>query len=197
MAKNSNQIVIISGATCTNKSQLACEFALDFAIQKRGAIINADAFQVYQDFKILSAQPSEIQQASVDHYLYSCLEYQEKCDVVLWLKMVKDSVEKIINKNQIPVITGGTGLYISKLIDGISLMPKISIEAKEQAQKLFLELGFNEFQKQFGNEKIIDKQRLIRACEILLSTERILSFGKNNQLKKFSPMQNLFMSISI
>ena len=186
MAKNSNQIVIISGATCTNKSQLACEFALDFAIQKRGAIINADAFQVYQDLKILSAQPSEIQQASVDHYLYSCLEYREKCDVVLWLKMVKDSVEKIINKNQIPIITGGTGLYISKLIDGISLMPKISIEAKEQAQKLFLELGFNEFQKQFGNEKIIDKQRLIRACEILLST------GKNIEFWQKQPTQKIF-----
>ncbi len=184
MAKNPlGQIVIISGATCTNKSKLA----LEFAMKNNGSVVNGDALQVYKDLKILSAQPSLDDQKLVDHYLYSCLDYQQKSSVVLWLEMTKDAIEKIWHDQKLPIIVGGTGLYISKLIDGITQMPKITLQAKEQAHQLFLELGITEFQKRYGEDKIIDKQRLIRACEILLSTNQTLGFWQKQITQKIFP----------
>jgi tRNA dimethylallyltransferase len=184
MAKKfSQQIVIISGATCTNKSKLA----LEFAKQNNSAIVNGDALQVYSDLKILSAQPSLDDQKLVDHHLYSCLNYQQKCNVASWLQMTKEVIEKIWDNQQLPIIVGGTGLYISKLIDGITQMPEISKQAKEQAQQLFATIGLVEFQKRYGEDKIKDKQRLIRACEILLSTNKPLSFWQQQSPQKIFP----------
>jgi tRNA dimethylallyltransferase len=184
MAKNfSQQIVIISGATCTNKSKLA----LEFARQNNSAIINGDALQVYRDLKILSAQPSLEDQKLVDHHLYSCLDYQQKSNVASWLQMTKEVIEKIWHEQKLPIIVGGTGLYISKLIDGITKMPEISKQAKEQAHQLFTSIGFDEFQKRYGEDKIKDKQRLIRACEIFLSTNMPLSFWQQQSPQKIFP----------
>lgn len=178
-----NKILIISGATATGKSELAFQLG-----QKREiGIINADSLQIYQGLPILSAQPNEEQKAQIPHFLYSQLNPYQQSSVGLWLKLIEPIVKDLWKSNRLPVIVGGTGLYISKLVDGISEIPEIEDFYKHKARSLFEEMGFEEFQKEFGEEKISDKNRLIRACEVILQTKKPLSFWHNLPPKKLFP----------
>jgi len=179
----SEKIIIISGATACGKSQLA----LDFAELRSAAIINADSLQIYQGLPILSAQPSKSEMAKNAHYLYSHLKAGENCSVGIWLGLVKDLVKKVLSENKIPLIVGGSGMYISKLIDGISKMPEVSLENHQKAQELYEEIGHQNFQEKFGEGKLIDKQRLLRACEIMLESGKPISFWQNQVPEKIFP----------
>jgi tRNA dimethylallyltransferase len=177
------RIVIISGATACGKSHLALEFS-----KKRDiAIINADSLQVYQGLPILSAQPSLEDQKKLPHFLYSHLKPEESFSVGSWLKLVKDIVEKVGLEDRLPVIVGGSGMYISKLVEGISEMPEVSEENRLEAQELYEKIGHAEFQEKFGAGKIIDKQRLLRAAEILIQTNKPISFWQANPKEKILP----------
>jgi tRNA dimethylallyltransferase len=186
------RIIIISGATATGKSNLA----LQIAESKDIAIINADSLQLYQGLPILSSQPNENEKKQVPHFLYSCLKPQESNSVGSWLKLIKSIVLKVEEDKKIAIIVGGSGMYISKLIDGISIIPEIDDEIKTQAKKLYEATSHEEFQQRFGERKIVDKQRLIRACEVLLQTKKPISFWQNQPNKKIFP-QVKFLHINL
>lgn len=179
----SEKIIIISGATACGKSQLA----LDFADLKDAAIINADSLQIYEGLPILSSQPSKLEMEKTAHYLYSHLKPSEKASVGIWLGLVKGVVEKVLAENKIPLIVGGTGMYIAKLIDGISKMPEVSDFNHQKAQDLYEEMGHQNFQEKFGEGKLIDKQRLLRACEIWLESGKPISFWQEQPREKILP----------
>ncbi len=183
MANFNQKIIIISGATASGKSQLA----VDFAQINHGVIINGDSLQQYHDLPILSALPNLEMQKKVEHQLYGHLDYNEKSSVAQWLAKVKKIIEDIWQKNQLPIVVGGTGLYLSKLIDGINFIPEISNQTKIKAQEHFLELGFEQFKKKYGNDKIIDKQRLIRACEVFLETRQPIEFWQSQVKQRIFP----------
>lgn len=166
---SNKKIIIISGATASGKSSVAIEIAKIF----NGAIINADALQIYRDLPILSAQPTHEQQSQINHYLYGIFSAQQKISVGIWLDFVADAINKILNSKKIPIVVGGTGMYISCLINGIAKIPIIAPETRAQASTLYEKIGHNEFLKKFGTEKIIDKQKLLRRAEVFLQT------GKN------------------
>ena len=98
--------------------------------------------------------------------------------------MVAEIVEKIQQENKIPIIVGGNGMYISKLIDGINEIPEIDEKFRLQAQDLYLEIGHEKFQENFGNDKIIDKQKLLRACEVFLQTGKKIEFFQQQKPQK-------------
>jgi tRNA dimethylallyltransferase len=177
------RIIIISGATSCGKSQLA----LDFGEFKDIAIINADSLQIYQGLPILSAQPTKIEQQKLPHYLYSHFQPHENCSVGIWLNLVKEIIPQIIAQNRLPVIVGGSGMYISKLVEGISKMPEVSAENRKKSQELYNEIGHKNFQEKFGEGKLIDRQRLLRACEIWLETAKTISFWQNQNKEKIFP----------
>lgn len=160
------QIIIISGATASGKSKVALEIAQKF----NGAIINADALQIYRELPILSAQPSFAEQKIAPHFLYSTHAGSDKMSVAIWLSLVEKKVQKLLSQNQLPIIVGGTGMYISRLIDGINYIPEIQQSYRVEAQQLFDKIGLQKFQELYGNSKIIDKQKLLRRAEILMQT---------------------------
>lgn len=182
----SEKIIVISGATACGKSQLA----LDFAALKDVAIINADSLQIYEGLPVLSSQPSKLEMEKTAHYLYSHLKADEKASVGIWLGLVKQTIEKVLAENKIPVIVGGTGMYISKLLDGISKMPEVSDLNHQKAQDLYEEMGHQNFQEKFGEGKLIDKQRLLRACEIMLESGKPISFWQEQPREKIFPKAN-------
>lgn len=184
----SERIFVISGPTASGKSGLALEFA-NF---KDITIINADSLQIYQGLPILSSQPSLLEQKQVTHKLYSILKPQESSSVALWLRLVKDEIEKSWRQSKTPVIVGGSGMYISKLIEGINEIPETSEEIKNSVRSEFEAIGIDEFRKKLislGEEKEkiekLDKQRLIRICEVLMQTGKSLSWWQNQELKTF------------
>lgn len=181
----SEKIVIISGPTACGKSNLAMQMA-DF---RDIAIINADSLQIYEGLPILSSQPNLNDQEKVAHFLYSYFKANETSSVATWLELVKSTVEEVISQKKLPVIVGGSGMYISKLVEGISEIPEIDAEIKKQARQVFDEIGIEELRKKIG-EEIPDKQRIIRAYEVLLQTGKPISFWQNQPLKKIFPQAN-------
>jgi len=186
------KIIVISGPTASGKSALALKMADFYDI----AIINADALQIYEGLPILSSQPTEEERKKVPHFLYSVLKTHETSSVGLWLALVKPLIEKIWQEKKTPVIVGGSGMYISKLIEGIAEIPQIFATVKKQAQELYEKIGHQEFQKKFGEGKIIDKQRLIRACEVSLQTEKPISFWQKQQQKIFPEAKFIHINLN-
>ena len=127
----SKKVIILRGPTASGKSK----FALSLANKLNGEIINADSMQVYKEFSVLSSRPSKSDTKRVKHYLYGHKNGSERYNVATWCE---EAVEKIIEcqKNNItPIIVGGTGMYIEKLINGIVDIPSIPEEYKLKSEK--------------------------------------------------------------
>jgi len=193
------KILIISGPTASGKSALALELADSQDI----AIINADSLQIYQGLPIISSQPSNEEQKKVKHFLYSALTPFETSSVGMWLKLVKSAVEDSWQQNKLPVIVGGSGMYISKLVEGICEIPFIDETVRANARELFEEIGAQNFKAELLNlgeekERILnlDKQRLIRAYEVLKQTEKSF-FWWQNQPNKMLFAEEIFTHINL
>jgi len=181
-----SQILIISGATASGKSGLAIELAKTKDI----AIINADSLQIYQGLPILSAQPNQDEQKQAPHFLYSSLAPHEKSSVASWLNLLKPIIEDCWQKNVLPVVVGGTGMYISALVNGISKIPEISEENKKLVQDFYQEngaLGLKQKLISLGEKEILDPQRLTRAYEVYLQTGDLISTWHDKPKSKILP----------
>jgi tRNA dimethylallyltransferase len=182
------KILVISGATASGKSALA----LGSALEKNGVVINADAMQLYSELPILSAQPSKSDQKLTPHFLYSVLKHNENSSVVAWLDLAVGQINSALKNNQLPIVVGGTGLYISKLIDGINEVPAIDDVvqkevrslAREDLLKILIDLGES---KELVEK--LDKQRLSRRLEVLKQTGKTLSWWQNQPNKIFYPKE--------
>lgn len=185
----SEKIVVISGATASGKSQLA----LQLAAWQDIAIINADSLQIYEGLPILSAQPSDDEKKIAPHFLYSLFKPEESSSVAMWLQLVRSTVEQVLVQKKLPVIVGGSGMYISKLIEGISPIPQIEEDVRLGAAALYESIGHENFQQkliEMGEGKILDKHRLLRAYEVLIQTKKPISFWQNQRVEKIFPNAN-------
>ncbi len=119
-------IIVIAGPTGSGKSQ----FALDVADKNNGVIINADSLQIYKNLKILTSSPKKKE----NHYLYNFLENEQKYSVANWLDDVVEVIKKVLNEKKTPIIVGGTGMYISSLLNGLKQVPDIDNKTKEEVK---------------------------------------------------------------
>ena len=190
-----NKILIISGPTASGKSQLAFNLSEFHDI----AIINADSLQIYEGLPILSSQPSQLEQKKVKHFLYSILKPQESSSVAMWLKLVKSSVEQCRKENKLPVMVGGSGMYISKLVEGISEIPPIDESIRIEASELFEGINREDFIEELvklGEEKEralkLDKHRLIRSYEVLKQTKKSIFYWQSQPITKIFDEKDFF-----
>jgi len=188
-------VIVISGPTGIGKSNLA----ISLAKKINGVIINADSMQIYKELKIISSQPSDCDKKIISHELYGIRSIHQNFSVADWLELVEEKMHIILNKNKIPIVVGGSGLYIKTAINGISKIPKVDKSVFENCSKLFEKIGTLEFKKlveEIDNGftlKNIDKQRLIRAYSVYLQTGKSISeWYKNSKIKK---IYNTFFSI--
>ena len=140
---NETPAIVISGPTGIGKSRLA----ISLAKKINGVIINADSMQIYKELKIISSQPSDRDKKIISHELYSIRSIHQNFSVMDWLELVKKKLDVIFSKNKIPIIVGGTGLYIKSAINGISKIPKVDKVVFENCSKLFEKVGILEFKK--------------------------------------------------
>ncbi len=188
-------IIIISGPTGIGKSKIA----ISLAKKINGVIINADSMQIYKELKIISSQPSDRDKKEISHELYGIRSIDQNFSVMDWLGLVEKKLDLIFNKNKIPIIVGGTGLYIKSAINGISKIPKVDRGVFEDCIKIFEKIGILEFRKlvkEIDKDfilKNIDKQRLIRAYSVYLQTGKSISeWYKSCKINK---IYNTFFSI--
>ncbi|MCV2870086.1 tRNA (adenosine(37)-N6)-dimethylallyltransferase MiaA [Defluviimonas sp. WL0002] len=120
--------VLIAGPTASGKSALA----LAIAREQGGVIVNADALQVWDCWRILSARPNEAEEAQAEHRLYGHLPCGADYSVGHWLR----EVAAILDEGKRLIVVGGTGLYLSALTEGLAEIPPIPSEVRAEADKL-------------------------------------------------------------
>lgn len=149
-----------------------------------GVIINADSQQVYRDLRILTARPSEAEEAEIPHKLYGFVSADEAFSAGKWLKFAKMEIDWALSMGITPIICGGTGMYIKSLMEGIAEIPDIPEAVRAQAENDYEQMGKEEFIKRlreidpafFERLKVTDRQRLIRAYSVWLGSAKTLSW---------------------
>jgi len=181
-----SKIILISGPTASGKSKAA----LKIANKLNGEIINADSMQVYKELNILTARPSKTDLNKIDHHLYGFRSVKKDFSSGEWLKLAKKNIKKIRDKNKIPVLVGGTGLYFKALTDGLVKIPKIPISIRNRIRRIQNNLGQKKFYlKLLKIDPLVknridptDVQRSIRAYEVIsISKKSIFEWYKQTK----------------
>ena len=153
------------------------------AREKNGVIINADSVQIYDALPILTAQPTDEDKAEIPHLLYGTRHPNNVCSAGNWCEEVIPIIEEVLKNGQTPIICGGTGLYIKALMQGLSPMPDIPDNIRQQANQKQAELGNPAFHAELAKiDPVIAERfhpghtaRLIRAYEVIIATGKSLA----------------------
>lgn len=144
-----------------------------------GVVINADASQIYADLRILSARPSPADEAAAAHRLYGTLDGTVACSAAMWAGLARAEIATAHAAGRLPILVGGTGMYLRTLLDGIAPVPEIdpAVRAAVRAlppAELHALLGAED-PAMAARLRPSDPQRLARALEVIRSTGRSLA----------------------
>jgi len=178
-------VVIIIGPTASGKSALALDLAGEFA----GTVINADSMQVYQELRVLTARPSAVDEAKAPHKLFGVLAAAETCSVGRWVKMAQAEIEAAWGAGRLPIVVGGTGLYIKVLTEGLAPVPDVPDAVNDEVRARFELIGGEAFKDELANLDpgaaaslpTGDRQRLERAMAVIRATGKPLSEWRGMQ----------------
>lgn len=130
-------LALIAGPTASGKSDVAVRLALALREERRDAVvINADSAQVYADLRVLSARPSEAEMRGVPHRLFGAWDGAEPCSAADWASRAKEEISAAHAMSAVPILVGGTGLYLRTLLDGIAPIPPIDPQVRAAARAL-------------------------------------------------------------
>ena len=171
--------IVIAGPTASGKSGLALAVAQAFG----GWVINADSMQVYDVLRILTARPSPSDAAAAPHHLYGVLNPADICSAARWRDMAAATMEQARNAQALPIIVGGTGLYLRALMEGLSPIPEIPAAIRDEARALLAQWGNQTFHQRLcqrdpemaGRLDAGNSQRLCRAWEVIEATGQSLA----------------------
>lgn len=177
-------IVCMLGPTGTGKTSAA------IAVSRRvdASVINFDSRQVYRDFPIITAQPSPEERAACPHLLYGFLPTEEKMTAARFVELAMETIEIVRGQGRLPILVGGTGLYLRSLLRGIAPIPEIPEEIRQSVldrvvaegpQALHAELTRND-PEYAAKIHPNDTQRNARAAEVFLATGRSMSWWHAN-----------------
>jgi tRNA dimethylallyltransferase len=177
-AQEHSPVVIVAGPTASGKSALALEFAAALG----GTIVNADSQQIYRDLPILTAQPDAAARRRAPHRLYGYLDPGERGSVARWRRLALTEIATAHAAGSLPILAGGTGLYLRALMRGLAPVPDIPPEIRAQGAALYQEIGGAQFRDQLAvldpkaAERLPpgDRTRLTRAWEVVRATGRPL-----------------------
>ncbi len=178
-------IVILAGPTASGKSRLA----VDIARAHGGVVINADSMQLYRELSILTARPGRAETAVVPHRLYGVVPAAEACSAVRWRDMALAEIAAARDAGRLPIVVGGTGLYLRALTDGLAPVPDIPPEVRAAARTLHARLGGAAFHARLAERDADaaarlapgDSHRLIRAWEVIEATGASLAEWQRRQ----------------
>ncbi len=173
------RVALIAGPTASGKSDLAVDLAL--AAQKTGMpakVINADSAQVYADLAVLSARPSEEEMRGVPHVLFGAWDGAVACSAADWAARAKAEIAAGHAEGRLPILVGGSGLYLRTLLDGISPIPAIDLAIRDVVRALPVAETYAALSQEdpvaAGRLNAADTTRVARALEVVRSTGRPL-----------------------
>ena len=166
------KVLILFGPTACGKSGTAIKIAKNI----QSNIINADSIQLYKDLRILTSRPSEIDEKKVAHKLYGIIDGKNNCSVATWLDLVTKEIKTCWSQDKLPILVGGTGMYLKSLMEGISDIPEVPASIKlgteEELEKYGVEYLYNQLVELNQETKVTkqDTQRVMRALNVIKST---------------------------
>jgi tRNA dimethylallyltransferase len=166
-------MIIVAGPTASGKSALA----LALARRLGGTVINADAMQCYRELRVVTARPSVADEGAAPHLLYGVRAAAEAANAAWWRAAALDALQDVA----VPILCGGTGLYLRTLLHGIADVPDPGRAARAEARSLLAEIGPAALHARLDREtaarlRPTDSQRIARAYEVLAGTGRGLAF---------------------
>ncbi|WNO52639.1 tRNA (adenosine(37)-N6)-dimethylallyltransferase MiaA [Stakelama saccharophila] len=168
------KVALIAGPTASGKSALA----MAIAERHNGIVINADSAQVYRDLRVLSARPSAEQEARVPHRLFGHVDGADPYSAAQWAAEARQAVTEAQASGKLPVLVGGTGMYLRTLIEGIAPVPAIDpgIRAEIRAASVQENYAALDQADPAGARRLVptDANRIARALEVVRSTGRPL-----------------------
>lgn len=176
---NVKSAVLIAGPTASGKSALA----LELAARADGVVINADSMQVYRDLRIITARPTDDEMSRAPHRLYGHIGAEEIYSAGRWLREAEVEIAEARMAGKAAIVIGGTGLYFSALLKGLSAVPEVSAEVRQQIRdlgdtkenKALHALLIARDPRTAAEIRVSDRQRILRALEVVEATGRGLA----------------------
>ncbi len=169
------KVIVICGPTASGKTGLSIELAKKI----NGEIVSCDSMQIYKDMTIGTAKPTKDEMQGIKHYLIDCVSPEERYSVADYKRDATEAIENIISDGKVPIIVGGTGLYLEALIYNIEYNEiETDLEYRENLEKIEKEEGLEKLYQmaekidKIAMQKIShnDKKRIFRVLEIYHST---------------------------
>jgi len=175
---HSGKAVLIAGPTASGKSALALELAL----ATDGVVINADSMQVYRDLRIITARPTAADEALVPHRLYGHVDAAVNFSAGAWVSDAAKALDGARAQGRLPIFIGGTGLYFKALTAGLSVVPPIPAEVRDDVRARLERNGVEALHAELarrdppaaGRLNLRDRTRIARALEVIEATGRSL-----------------------
>lgn len=171
-----NPVIVVAGPTASGKSALA----LRVAEEVNGVVINADSMQVYRDLRVLTARPSVEDEARAPHKLYGIMAGDTLCSAGRWGELAAAAIHEARAQGQVPIVCGGSGLYLRALMEGLSPIPAIDPALRASLRAQLEGMGnpaFHDLLARVDPQAAAilppgDTQRMLRAMEVHQATGR-------------------------
>lgn len=195
------KIICVVGPTASGKTGLGIALAKHF----NGEVISADSMQIYRDMHIASAAPDQSETQGVPHHLVEFLPYGSSFTVADYVKVAREKIDEIASRGKLPIIVGGTGLYINSLVNNVEFVEKeTDLDLRRRITEEFDSVGGEAMLARLqaidptAAEKLHanDKRRIIRAFEIYESTGNTKSFNDEQSIKNESPYDAVMIGIT-
>ena len=175
MSKSRPPVAVIAGPTASGKSALA----VALAVNRAGIVINADSAQIYAGLEILSSAPGPADRAAADHRLFGWRNPADPCSAADWAVAAAAEVARAHSTGLVPIIVGGTGLYLRTLLDGIAPVPPIDPEIRAEVRAASVAENHAALVRldPVASARLApaDTSRVARALEVVRSTGRPLA----------------------
>lgn len=198
---NKIPVIAVVGPTASGKTSLSINIAKNFS----GQVVSADSMQIYEKMNIATAKPTVDEMQGIKHHLIGFQPIDKKFSVAEYVELANKCIEKIHNKGDIPVVAGGTGLYVDSLLQNIQFSKEENnSEIRNELTALFEDKGaeymlnwLNEIDRETaGRLHLRDKSRIIRALEIYKITGKTMTEQKILSREEESPYDVLYIGIN-
>jgi len=172
-------LVVILGPTCSGKTALSLRLAQEF----RGEIVNCDSVAMYREFDIGTAKPSLEERAQAPHHLFDFVEPTQEITAGEYARQARRVLSEISSRQRLPIVVGGTGLYLRALLEGLFAGPQRSEELRERLRARVEERGSDYVYRVLKRLDRVsaakvhpnDVPKLIRAIEVCLAARQKMS----------------------
>jgi tRNA dimethylallyltransferase len=194
------KVVVIVGPTAVGKTKISIELAKRLG----GEIISADSMQLYQYMNIGTAKPTAEERQSIPHHMIDMIHPTEEFNVAKYKEIALEYIKEIIKRNKIPIMVGGTGLYVDAVVQNIEFFEiDMSLEYRQELESRAQSKGTNSLHQELeaidpdAAKKISpnDLKRIIRALEVYKVTGNTLSYYQ--KLSKEKPPEYQFIIIGL